>query len=455
MATAAIEERKGIFYGWYMIAGILLFSWVQYSAYLVSIGASTVPLTQQFGWSRLVINGGYSTGAAVGGFGSPIFGYLIDRFGPRTMLAVGGFFMGLGSLMLSLSVSMGGILPLWYTGWVVMVCAGTLGGYVGTGKVLSNWFLKQRGTWMGMLTFSGAFVYMMGTAHVLAVQAFGVAGSWLMWAIIAWVVLLSISIFLVRDHPQQKGYGLDGARLSAAQVAEWRAQRSVKAAAGAPPAAASQSGGVKDADFTTAQVLRLWVLWLLGVIAIASSSASGFITTQQIPYLQGLGVNAVLAGVAMGAMGLMGAPGRWLVGFLIDRFGKNSIRFFYSAGLVMMCIGLIFLIYGANMTFVWLYAGFYGFGLGLGVTSPVMMMANYFGARVYSTAYGIRIGMARIGTTVGPAFTAWIYDITGSYAGALWAIVVLLVVAAAALLLAVPPKEPAGAAAPATAGGSR
>ena len=57
------------------------------------------PLQGDFGWSRALLAGPRSVTQVQNSVLGPVEGYLIDRFGPRKMVATGSFILGLGFIL--------------------------------------------------------------------------------------------------------------------------------------------------------------------------------------------------------------------------------------------------------------------------------------------------------------------------------------------------------------------
>lgn len=144
--------------------------------------------------------------------------------------------------------------------------------------------------------------------------------------------------------------------------------------------------------------------------------------------------------------GLCGAPGRFIVGWLIDRFGRGSIRFWYVLAFAFEILGLIILTQASSLTLVWAFAVVFGIGQGMTVTTPLVMIANYFGSASYSAIYSTRLLVIRIANVIAPLFAAWVYDTLGSYLLAFYIAIVLLAIMMVIIIFATPPKTPIGAA---------
>ena len=102
------EERRSrprVFYGWYIVAaGMGIHLWVSI-AWIYGMQVLFTPIIQTFGWSRAVVSGAFSLQRLEGSIAQPVEGFLVDRFGPRKMIMVGGFISGLGLISLSFMTS--------------------------------------------------------------------------------------------------------------------------------------------------------------------------------------------------------------------------------------------------------------------------------------------------------------------------------------------------------------
>ena len=82
------SQRPMMFYGW-LVVGSALLAMALSSGTDRSFGIAVIPLSEQFGWSRATL----STVVLITGIISSLFqlmvGVLVDRFGPRYVLAAG------------------------------------------------------------------------------------------------------------------------------------------------------------------------------------------------------------------------------------------------------------------------------------------------------------------------------------------------------------------------------
>ncbi|MCH9675567.1 MAG: MFS transporter [Gammaproteobacteria bacterium] len=87
-----------MYYGWVIVAASLVIGVTAYGTYF-SFTLFYPLLVEEFGWSRTAISGVLSVGlVAYGGF-ALLMGWCADRFGPRITIAAGGVLFGLGTFL--------------------------------------------------------------------------------------------------------------------------------------------------------------------------------------------------------------------------------------------------------------------------------------------------------------------------------------------------------------------
>src|SRR5258705_948412 len=92
--------HRAPFYGWIVVAGGFIVLFIAYGtqyAFGVFFGA----LLGEFGWSRASLAGVFSLYTVAYSACALAAGRLTDRWGPRTVIALGGGFLGLGLICMS------------------------------------------------------------------------------------------------------------------------------------------------------------------------------------------------------------------------------------------------------------------------------------------------------------------------------------------------------------------
>ena len=172
-----------VFYGWTVVtaAGLILFMayGTQYA-----FGVFFAALVEEFGWSRASVSGVFSLYAAVYSGFALVAGRLTDRWGPRTVIAIGGALLGAGL------VAMSRVGALWqpYLLYGTIAALGMSTAYVPCNATVARWFTRRRGLAVGLASAGGS----LGTLALPPVAHFLVSRLGWRWS----YVVFGLAIFL-------------------------------------------------------------------------------------------------------------------------------------------------------------------------------------------------------------------------------------------------------------------
>ena len=166
---SAYRTPKGIFYGWWVVLASMSAMVLGSAFYWQGFGVFFLALQDEFSTNRAALSGVISLSQLEGGMLGPVGGYLVDRFGPRRMMAIGVSLMGVGYLLMSLVDS----LFVFYLVFLGVISVGmSIGIRVPAVVAPANWFIKRRGLAIGIaLTgsgFGGFFIPVIG--YLIATQ---------------------------------------------------------------------------------------------------------------------------------------------------------------------------------------------------------------------------------------------------------------------------------------------
>ncbi|MEX2632064.1 MAG: MFS transporter [Tistlia sp.] len=271
-------------------------------------------------------------------------GLLVDRYGPRRMLALGAGLCGLGSLVFGLSEQV----ELAYLGRL-LIGAGAGFSFVGTLKLATLWFAPQRFAQLaGMTMMLGMLGGILGQAPLAAlVEAFGWRGTMLVAGGAGGLLALAIWL-VVRDS------GLAGP------------------AEGAPPPRA----GAGELWSGIVRVLGNRQLWVMTLIAAAMSAPMLTVAgLWGVPWLMHVHGYARSEAAGTNSLLLIGwAVGSPLAGILSDRLGRRRLPLLLGALLGLVC--LVALLYLPGLPGALLSALFFLAGVGMGCMAITYAMAR-------------------------------------------------------------------------------
>jgi sugar phosphate permease len=380
-------------YAWIVLAitfVVLLIS----AATRATPGVLMVPLEQEFGWSRATISIAISINLLLYGLTGPFAAGLVNRYGPRRVMAVAAFLMGLGTLATITMKHPWQLIALW--GVVVGTGTGIIAIVLGA-TVVQRWFYLHRGLALGLLTASSAT----GQLIFLPVLAQLVVSSGWRWAVIvvAGVALLiaPITFLVMRDRPQDKGLtplGLPDTETIPAP------------ATGNPFVAAV--GALRMASRTR----EFWIL--AGSFFICGASTNGLIGTHLIPACMDHGIPEVQAAGLLAMMGIFDLIGTTGSGWLSDRYDSRMLLMTYYG---LRGLALLYLPYGfvSESHGLSLFAVFYGLDWIATVPPTVALTRQAFGAEKAGMVFGWIMAAHQVGAAMAASFAGFIRTNEGNY----------------------------------------
>src|SRR3972149_1247583 len=120
------ERARGLFYGWWIVAGGVGIQVLIAAALNQSYGAYVVILKEQFGWGKRGFSGAYAIQQMESGLLGPIQGWLLDRFGPRRVMRAGIVLLGAGFILFSQINSLLGF----YFAFLILAIGSGLAGFL-------------------------------------------------------------------------------------------------------------------------------------------------------------------------------------------------------------------------------------------------------------------------------------------------------------------------------------
>jgi MCP family monocarboxylic acid transporter-like MFS transporter 13 len=354
------------------------------------------PIIAEFKWSAAATATALSLQRTEAGIAGPFVGFLVDRYGARGVMLVGTVITSLGFFYLARIHS----LPTFYLAFGIVALGFSMASMITTTAVVGNWFLRLRSRAMTVAFAGGGMGGIMVPAIVWGISSFG-------WrAIMDWIALITLVIgipvaLIMRHRPENYGYLPDG-----------RQPHTEETAGGDPSSLADDSVELEEPDFTVRQILRSVAFWQLTMSMGVVGMVMGTVVVFSIPAMESFGLSSATAGVVVLFLSVFNLAGRFILGFLADKVDKRRVLAF-----TYLLIGLGSLAFATIqrpwqiVLFLFLYPP------GHGGTVPVRfaLLADYFGRRSFGTLVGLTMTLTAVFGIIGPVFTGWMFDVTGSY----------------------------------------
>ena len=411
------------FYGWKIVGAAFLSRFSFASGNASVLGLFFTPLNSEFGWSRTAISAVLSMARLFEGLTSPLLGPIIDRYGPRMPMVIGGILLSLGFVSLSL---VGNLWQFYLIRGVFMAFGFALTGMLVTNTAVSNWFIRRRGRAIataGMGTNTGMLIIAPVTVGII--EIWGWQAAWLFFAVLAWIVVVIPSAILMRRRPEDIGLQPDGDLPADSNTSDNPSRLS------APARAAG------EAVWTRREVIRTPAFWLLIIGISTSMLAFQGVNISIAPYAedQGLGAANIAALLMVRSLATLAVAPGW--GILSERVHRPLVRI--SPFFIQM-LASAFLAMADRTVMLWLGVVFYGAGFSGMMIVQEVIWANYYGRLTLGTVRSTSLPLQVLIAGGGPVLINVVFDIVGSYRPAYTAFIGLYLLAALLVWFARPPK---------------
>jgi MFS family permease len=383
LSVKSTTPHPGIFYGWFVVLAAFAVTFVGFGcAYTFS--AFVEALQRDFDASRGSVSLVFSlAGFLYFGLGI-ISGPLADRVGSRGLAVAGMILTGLGLAAASLARS----LPEVYAAYGLCVGLGVGCAYVPAIGAVQRWFVRRRGFASGLAVSGiGVGTLVMPPLASFLIESLGWRGAYLALGTFAAVVGGGLAL-LIENDPRDRGLGPDGD----------------------PPPSGTQpkraeGNSVRDA-IRSGRFMSLYAACLICSFGV-------FVPfVHLVPYAQDHGVTPASAVLLLGVIGVGSTAGRFFLGGLADRMGRQLSLLLMFAGMALaLAVWMIATNIWSLAAFAFVYGVFYG---GWVAVLPAVVM-DYFGGRNVSGIIGILYTSVAFGTLIGPSAAGFVFDLGHSY----------------------------------------
>lgn len=355
----------------------------------VTLGILVKPLNEEFGWNRGEIYLSLTFLTVGISLGLLLTAKLFERFGARKVLLTSVLFSGLVILTGPLYISS---LPLLYGMMFLSAIIGAATNTVGYTWVITNWFDKRRGLFIGINASGfGLGMALMPTLCEWAVNLGGWrAGHYSLGLFMLIIVLPTLYFFLI-EKPQDVGLLPDGKK---------------------PNDSGEQENLETEHHLSLSEAARTHVFWLMLTIILCLAFCLNGIYTQVVPLLTDRGIDRAQATLILSTIGISMAVGRICVGYVLDKLFAPYV----AIGMFIMVISGIGLLTFTHYLPLYFVAGSM-IALGLSAEADLMayLTSRYFGTRHFGTIFACVFIMHMAGTSLGPPFLGRSFDINGNY----------------------------------------
>lgn len=391
VAGTCINLTIGVLYAWSVIKKALVSDW---------------------GWSHTDASMPYNVAIVVWAVALLAAGAMQDRIGPKKVITLGVFLVGVGMLLCSqvphddvraLTLAFGGI-----------VGAGIGFAYACVTPAAMKWFHPGKKGMIAGITVGGfglAAVYLAPLCAKL-IATFGISKTFLILG--SAVLLIGLPLTRIITNPPAD-FVPAGPRLAS--------KHSVPKA--------------KTSEYSWREMLRTRQFYFLWVMFVFSSSA-GVMIIGNLASIATAQAGIASPALLVSLLAICNASGRVGGGMLSDKIGRtNTMLLAFALQAVNM------LLFASYQDEAMLIGGTMAAGAAYGALMSVFpsTTADYYGLKYYGANYGVLYTAWGVSGFVGPLLAGWAVDSTGSFGMAYNISAALLAVAIVLGLMTKPPRE--------------
>ncbi|MFC1593239.1 MFS transporter, partial [Candidatus Omnitrophota bacterium] len=389
-----LRIKDGLFYSWVVVIIVLIIGIINIGIYL-SFGVFFKSIEAEFVLTRAVTSGVFSIFALLCCVTAILGGWALDKYGPRRIGSIMGFFTGLSLLLTSQTTSHWQL----FLSYSLLLSIGTGATYVVLMATVSRWFIKKRGLALGIATSGGGLgLIAMAPFATYLISSLGWRMAYIVLGVIAWLTVIPLSR-LLRKYPSEIGTLPDGIR-------------GIPAGTGILDKERIGQSKVPPIGFSLGQALRNRNYWFLAIAWLLYGLCVLLVLTHIVPHATDLGIPLMEAAGVLSLTGCSNVLGRVIMGMLSDRIGRKVSAIICAT---FMAGAMIWLIWLCDLWMFYLFAVVFGFTYGGLDACIVALVGDIFGMRRIGVIMGTLSVTFQTGAAIGPFIGGLVFDVTNSY----------------------------------------
>jgi MFS transporter, OFA family, oxalate/formate antiporter len=345
-----------------------------------SFGVFYVALLDAFGWSRAITAGVFSVVLIVDACISPVVGHLLDRFGPKKIVAAGCVLLAAGLL---LSSRIDSLWEFYLFFGLVSALGLSFMGMVPHVVLISEWFSSKRASALGVVyAGTGVGILLIAPFTEWLISTWGWQRALEILALVVVIFILPLVAIFFRSGPHGEARGED-----------------------------NKTGN----EWTAKLALRSGQFWLIFFARVFAAGGTTVIVTHQVAHVVDIGYSRLYAATIFGLMGLTSTAGRMVFGYVADLFSKQGA---YTLNILATLVGVAALIIAHDPSQPWLlyvYVIFFGIGFGSRAVIFSALSADIFSGKGFGAIFGYSVISVGVGGALGSWLGGFFFDVSGSY----------------------------------------
>jgi MFS family permease len=402
-----VEDPSRSWYHWLIIASCCCLTCASIGLISNCCGLFYIPVANEFGIGRGSVAVYTTIFNLVGGFSGPLIAKLMYKMNFNGMLVISGIMLSLSIFLLSFA---GNIIVFYALAPVIGIGYYALGSLTVT-VLINHWFNKKNGLATGIaLCASGIGGAIFNPILSSVISNMGWRTAYRVEAIAVAVLVLPVSIFIIRFRPDSLGLKPYGGDIRIDESIKEEHKVSAKATA----------------------LLSIPFI-LICIVSMLTSGVCGI--GQHFPgYASELGAASEFGALMVSASMIGNISSKLVIGVLSDKIGSVKsciVMYSFSAAALLF----LFFINTSSSVALIIPAFMYGFIYSVGSVGMPLVIKNMYGREKFANAFAYAAMFGTLGYSLILSGIGYVYDITGTYRGAMLGAAVMIIVSSVILIL--------------------
>ena len=411
---------SGWFYGWYIAIACALLMFVGVGVGYYGLSVFLKPLQEEHGWTSTQVSIAPAIYFGISGLAGVIVGPIVDRRGPRQVMAIGIVVSTISAVFIGLANE------LWqlYLVYFIFAIANGMSTGVTIQAIMTRWFVRKRALAMSI---SSTGVSLGGVIlSPIASKLIDIGGLALATSVLGSIVLivgLPAVLWVMAGSPADMGIKPDGD------------------SADAPAPEMTSFLQRQYRTWTRPQAMRTLSFWALFIAFLAILIAQTGYIIHQVSFLEerfGSRTEATFT-ISLTAFGSIVA--RLVVGIFADGIDRRMLT---VSLFVVQATCVLLIVQFDNIATTWILTLIFGFTIGNVYMMQALLVGEIFGMVSFGSIFGLLSMAGLIGSGVGPFAVGYLHDQSGSYTLPFVVTSVITYLAAIVILFARPMAESGG-----------
>ncbi|BCJ87074.1 MFS transporter [Effusibacillus dendaii] len=361
----------------------------------LSAGQFFSPLHETYDWSLTTLSLAVSLNMLTWGIFQPIIGRMIDRFGPKPVIAGSAALMGVAFLLCST------ITQIWqfFVYYGILTAVGFAGcGSMANSVLVSRWYVQKRAIMLARSSMGmniGQLLLLPLTGILVAYSNFRIA--FVVLGLIMLLIIVPAVLLGTKNRPQLIGQTPDGDPASTVT----------------PLRSAPLSEAIRSREF-----------WLAS-LAFVTCGYSLYMVTIHLPkFAADLGGGLALGGRLLGISAAASAVSMWITGQFSKTYGKRTLLIWLYT---IRAAALAWLAVSTNIWQLYVFAILYGISSMPIIPLVTGIISDRFGANALGSILGSTWLLHQIFAAVGVFLGGYLRAVTGSYTLPFWTGAIVLI----------------------------